>query len=103
VFIQNKVNLIFNSKLYQVPMITESWVTQNRVNSNSPEYSDPVPRLVAHVLKAASAEQLITTVIMSGVSSLPSHMISYPSPHEQKYTYFLCWFTLFWTLVPILY
>jgi len=36
-FIQNKANLIFNSKLYQVPMITERRVTQNRVNSDSPE------------------------------------------------------------------
>ena len=72
-FIQNKVNFIFNSKIYQVPMITESWVTQNRVNSNSPEYNDPVPPVVMHVLTAASAEPFITTVILSRVSSLPSH------------------------------
>lgn len=72
-FIQNKVNFIFNSKIYQVPMITESWVTQNRVNSNSPEYNDPVPPVVVHVLTAALAEPLITTVIPSRVGSLPSH------------------------------
>jgi hypothetical protein len=76
-------------------MITESQVTQNRVNTNSPKYSDPVPRVAVHVLTAASAEPLITTVIMSGVSSLPPHMISDLSPYEQKYAYFLCFFIVF--------
>jgi hypothetical protein len=67
-------------------MITENWVTQNRVNSNCPEYSDPVPRVVAHMLTAASAEPLITTV-MSGVSSLPSHIISDLRPPMNKSTH----------------
>lgn len=67
-FIQNKVNLIFNVKLYQGHLITESWLMWNRANSNSLEYSNPALRVLGggggglpQELMAASTGPLITT------------------------------------------